>query len=429
MKVVFIRQANFLPQAQRQSYYKLFTPQWIEQRLYTLGQALQAANIPFIIADDLLSALEDDCPQILFNQSEAKNLYTKKIDEQYIEQAKYFMQLYSVLGNAAGKDWQESSFVSDYSEQDNSNYRAIQATVSKNLGYLNDIKHLSTLNSQVQEAKQEAKAKQVLDNSYLDLFTLQQKEILTANTLDYLQNLDLRTRKDEWVLFLDESAILHPDFMRRLSYFTKLRITPEVIDLCEPSHEEQYTNLALTLAQNSPELESEQETASANQVLNNNENATDSFILEPTKLDLGVSKKQCNSLFNNNYRPQFIYKPAYARYNDKLNSYFFVKRYESSFATSAFLIRVSTMQKIASHKTISHLANNLFSLAAGTTSTDVAYIRGPWAMGVNLPLNLVDFKLTNPLVKIFSYWSRGLGCYVRQLRLTASLDNNNMDHL
>ncbi|RIY31571.1 hypothetical protein [Psittacicella gerlachiana] len=370
MKVVFTNHLQFLPQEEQRKLNNLFSKAWHEQYLLKIQEQLLELNIPFIDADLLLEGV--DFAQIPFKK---EDLYQATITKEDINRSKYFYKLYQILGQSHNSDWLETSFIDlTQSNKSNSVYLAC-ATISK------------TKDSNLSQ------------------------ELLEQAILDRLSNLDLNTRKDEWILFLDKYAILHPKFFSKLKAFSKLRITPEILCLSEPSHEEYLTQQLLHLNENSSEAKSDLDELYCH---------TQTYLGKNNSLGDIV-----NIIFAQDYTPQYDYKKAYARYNKPTDSYFFVKRYDSSFATSAFFIRVSTMKKVGAIKPLHRLANDIFTLANGNTSPDIAFVRGSWALAPNLPANLLQLP-SNTVVRLFSSKTRGLGCYIRQLRLTASLDTDNL---
>lgn len=371
MKVVFINNLQFLPQSEREQLALLFEPNWLEQRLTTIKQKLLKLNIPFLDGDQLLADV--DLNSIPFAKS--NDLYQNPLSQEDINRSRYFYKLYQILGQANKLQWRESSFI-DWQEQEDSIYKTAVSLAQK---------------------------EQISD------------DLLKQYIEDSLSTLDLETRKDEWVLVLDKYAILHPNFFNKLRFFSKFKITPEIVCLSEPSHENFLRQSLLQLQQ-----ESKHEARSDLDELYNH-----------TQRYLGKNNQLgdiANIVFSPDYYPEYDYKRAYARYNKLLDSYFFVKRYDSSFATSAFLIRVSTMQKLGKIPTLARLANDIFTLAYGNTTPDIAFIRSSWATAPNLPVNLLKLP-ENPWHRFMQKWARGLGCYIRQLRLTASLDSDDLKNL
>ncbi|RIY33202.1 hypothetical protein CKF54_03150 [Psittacicella hinzii] len=372
MKVVFIDNLQFTCPSIKQELQHLFSKEWLEDiYLQEIKEKLLEINIPYIDANKIISLA--DYQNIPYKKE--PDFYSQEIKDNDILRSKYFYKLFQILGEAKGKQWLDSSFA-DLKKEEN----AIYQTLSKKKDNLKE-------------------SKEVLEQIYL-------------NTLS---DLDLLARKDEWVLLLDKHAILNPEFFENLKRFTKYKITPDVICLSEPTHEQALTNFLVDLAQD--------QQAEAKSDLDELYRHTAEHLNKGNKIaDL------CKIIFEPKYRPEFDYKFAYAFYTKPLNSYFFVKRYDSSFATSAFLIRLSTMQTVGKKATLDRLANDIFTLALGNSTPDIAFVRPSWALAPNLEANLVKLP-QNPIFRYFDSKARGFTSYFRQLRLTASLDSDNFDNL
>lgn len=221
--------------------------------------------------------------------------------------------------------------------------------------------------------------------------------------------LDLRTRRDEWVLVLDELALLHPQFLAKLQTLMGMRISPDVLNLSHPT----LGNALLSLGEDLPNLYE----------------AAHKFagILPPGQ-DLVLGEVAGHnpadylaSFWSPNISFAHEYKRGLHRYNAKLDSYCFVCSQDDHFATSAFLIRVSAIKAIAQAGFNDRVANDHFNLP--TKALDVAYVRGVWAVAPSLAVI--------PRVEVegskFSDWwlkqAKRVNTYMRQLKLTASLDS------
>lgn len=368
----------------------------IEQQVNYLLQQFSQRQLPCINADKILN--QKDIEMINYKTQSAQTLYTDTIDNEQVAQTKYFYALFKKLADNHNRPWLESTFNHDLYFSDNS------------LSKIKEEPFYSNGKEQYQEDSSKYK------------FSL----------ADLNEECSLLTKKDEWILFLDVKAILVPNFFKRLTYFSKLKISPEILSFSEPLKDKLLLDWLTNSKQKDQAWDELYNLAikyNSNHTTYNNQyqrNLWNNKVYAPNLNGLDSVEDLYNELFSPDYTPSWIYKNKFSRYNNKLDSYFFVKIIPSDFSLTCFAVRASYLKKIVQNQPYLHLANDIFTLSADYTP-DIGYIRAPWAVTPNsLPNILRNPYQHKKLSNLFTYFTRGLANHIRQMRLTASLDNNDM---